>query len=866
MLTLTPLGRELVEQMQQETRRAMLEQRSQRGPPGGTLALLPVMSIPRPVSTPPSRPLPMLTDRPWAWVQAEEREQLPLEEAVFAYRRAGGTRVNPLSIPQIFKNLTLAVEARVGPLWDDERDRIFSAHEQCKHAIGAIKDKLWKGKQTDVYDSLCEELRSLQHAILDLTLWTFQFHRTNQTAYQAHLRRFVHQELVKYLETKARTKQGEAVRRAIEMLGAGDSDLVDLYTRLAYDLLLLSVPCGFYSDVQLGRENRRVRPHITTPSDMGEPLLSPDVGSPLNTVLASLQSPDSFCYLVGLQQLLGNVHPRDRLLFNSVADLRCPDFELWQEFDARELRSMRFPEASHQHIQDALKRITQRLVLDCCSHIPHLDEILRGFNALRLRALSRREPRKFYVQRPTQSGDSNGVAFSLCNFPDRDLLLVMNEEEVNEARSMLQYYQTVGVPPGRIRLAILFETPERIRRAHYERTLKDFTERRIEMFCYPGGSDGLYQELANLSYIKDKPVRRYILDVHFQLQLFQYKPVGDSTGDIRRFIAEPQNLRQFVQRVHRAMRDNVAPDAREAIRQFKTEFLSNMSHHFLVKLVKHAIGPSGIGTLNFPRLDQEPLIVLCWVRGPNTDERESAERHSKLGTMVPKKGKPWHHATRQLLVTLRAITKELNNALGVPVWFVPIGDPIVSDYYQDITSELAQAKEPKNYNLIQFFRKLEFFQNRNRFNQAYFMLDLFMTPGVRLAQIGLRSGAIETGMYLGVPSIYIDIDTQRINKEVRKEADTTARMLGMTAEQNGFPLFHCVMSDNVIGVNARPVTPEMRRELKALVRGSLEGVPALDPQPEGFAGTLREEEILQVFSLLRRFYEVYPRYRRDLDL
>ena len=131
-----------------------------------------------------------------------------------------------------------------------------------------------------------------------------------------------------------------------------------------------------------------------------------------------------------------------------------------------------------------------------------------------------------------------------------------------------------------------------------------------------------------------------------------------------------------------------------------------------------------------------------------------------------------------------------------------------------------------NDTLVEYFKRLPAFSNRNRFNQLYFFRELMRCPKLRVIQVGLRSGAIEQGMYLGIPTVYIDIATPAIQR-FRSEDDTTRRMWRMTSTEpyKTFKKFRCLFSENVIGVFNRIVGAEQTIAVHRMVRKALVDYP-----------------------------------------
>lgn len=167
----------------------------------------------------------------------------------------------------------------------------------------------------------------------------------------------------------------------------------------------------------------------------------------------------------------------------------------------------------------------------------------------------------------------------------------------------------------------------------------------------------------------------------------------------------------------------------------------------------------------------KPVLLLVWVRGVSGSERASLERanisgddvsEENRGAVEAAKRNAHHVMTPQLFETLRQVVNRLNDHNGRRYILCPIGDEIRLNQY-DNKSPLVLGEQPDN--LIKFFGRLAEFSyavggrkfGPRRSAQSYFLYKLASHPALGGAvQFGLRSGAMETLMYLGFPTIYLE--------------------------------------------------------------------------------------------------------------
>lgn len=173
-------------------------------------------------------------------------------------------------------------------------------------------------------------------------------------------------------------------------------------------------------------------------------------------------------------------------------------------------------------------------------------------------------------------------------------------------------------------------------------------------------------------------------------------------------------------------------------------------------------------------------FVLIWVRGVNANELDklvkgvkggfnpSTVDDTQLGKLDSLKRNPHHVMTPQLCTQLKMLFESFNKVDGKfaipgrPRYFVPIpiGDRVHIDQY-DHASKLVFGEGKDN--MINLWARDDLPELKDaiggphwRYRQVAMMRELFMNKDFDLMQIGIRSGAIEQGMYQVVPSIYIE--------------------------------------------------------------------------------------------------------------
>lgn len=171
-------------------------------------------------------------------------------------------------------------------------------------------------------------------------------------------------------------------------------------------------------------------------------------------------------------------------------------------------------------------------------------------------------------------------------------------------------------------------------------------------------------------------------------------------------------------------------------------------------------------------------VSLVWSRGLNSEEYsklrslgdrnslsvsspiEQVEEVKSFKLLDEQKRNPHHLMTPQLYETL----KEVNTKKKMLT--IPIGDPIeYSPYHSALTGAAKQyylnSDVSDALNLLQYWNKSSELRdvNHGKFNQGVFLQQLFKKlseDGIPLQQVGLRSGEMEKGAYMGIPTLYLE--------------------------------------------------------------------------------------------------------------
>ena len=760
---------------------------------------------------------------------------------------------------------------------ESARLSIHAGLEEALRQIRKIRDDVYQAQRSDIYgDDFLGPLESCFDQVVTQAKKLFDLFGDHAKTYAGFFEDCAISELLFIVNDWLRNdgnqrlqsqKIGISQYNAVASLALDPSPLQELAHQLATQvlnplqpLMPLDRPLGGAPPGVLGPNS--VLPHC--PFEEIKPLiLKHNPG--WSDCLRLISTFPGLRYLNGLCQLASSLKKdRWRRCFTTLLDWDTYGLTLPGLFKTKEITDLGINTLVAETVRRKLADLGGEWARDFWCTLGLLETIVDEFGDVRLRYLSSQARGNFIVQRTIQSGDTNGVAFCLVSFPDWSLVYLTPPEGRAAAESALKFYRSLGIAKSRLRISIVagiggdcdFET--------LAGALGPYTSREIDCVRYPGGVNSFYQQFVNLNYIQNASELAYI-DAVYSLKTCAYKPVGHSTDIIYRYVTENQGDDYIAGCIHRALAENVSPEAKKSIEEFVDFFEKASYARYTVRaplseIVTLSSTKNGMidlipgkGAARRPSLFH-PLILLFWVRGPQGDEAKEMvyRKDSGMFGMVPQGGKPWHHCTMQLLVTIRCLCQELSETLGRPVFFVPVGD-VPEEAYRKIrffpcnkvaavsasvgnpdSSDSGSQEQgvslrmecflPRYANdadLVEFFKRLPAFQNRNRFNQLYLFYELFRREKLRVIQLGLRSGAIEQGMYLGIPTVYIDIDTGSIQTIRKGEPDTTERMLKMTVRDRCFPFFRCLFSKNVIGVYNRIVSTEQVLDIARFVRLSI---------------------------------------------
>ena len=733
------------------------------------------------------------------------------------------------------------------------------------------------------------------------------------------------------------------------------------------------------------------RSTFTYPTDLADAKGQLKVGisdSTFNEVVDAIDNPNG---IVCIYSILDYITPNTY----KIADSDTLNLTLPGQYSKSQLKTKGIPDAVTLLFSEWFRLVGVMLAIDYAMAAAVLENLVRTFTDVRFWFNPLPDKKDIITQRALQSGDSNGVGFSLRNLLNKkelSLLFVFDTPQKAEAMSTLKFYKKLGVTSNQITINLILRQGENIESARtILDTFQEYGDTR-DLFVY-GSGDGnapsgkFYQQLVNTeNVLKDKPLPRIFLEARLGRQLVNYREVGYSTGEIYRQIKYNQELQnQLNTKLNTLLETNVEPVDAVKANGFVDKFIEKDARSFF--------------DLNFSRDErkiQTPLVMLYWIRGANFLESRTFQINEKGGvnTKLPKEGKPWHHATRQLMFTIKKIGEALCRELDIPFYFVPIGDIPKMEYqrlfyyfsftpavfsklqsklykeedkkFKDILKNFSQGEgslryptfevmidslkkfgrfkgnqklttylenfrntiydlssidlagdvdtyvvsdkiikylesegvpqdiieilkkppiygkvykkqkdfdaalkslivdqrvykkhriniikyaaihkssdeEPKPYDLVQFFTN-EPFNNRNRFNQLYMFNRLLKRQDIHIMQVGLRSGAIEQGMYLGMPTVYIDIDPESV-RQIKNESDTTERMLKMTQARGGFRSFQALFSQNAIGAYPRLTDDTIINLISQVVKHSLkQAEPALESQLNSEITQLNEKQ------------------------
>lgn len=265
----------------------------------------------------------------------------------------------------------------------------------------------------------------------------------------------------------------------------------------------------------------------------------------------------------------------------------------------------------------------------------------------------------------------------------------------------------------------------------------------------------IYQDIVNLGLrTKKKPELKEFYKLVFMMAqpsspkaqfqhpaLHQYLEVGQTTRDMKSYLEE-HKLAATVKALHKPFTQRPVG----AVTSFTNSFVDRVLSQI-----------KGL----YSKWSKIPMFVLIWVRGLSGTELKSFQSSnirpgdisdSKLEEINAFKRNPHHVMTAQLYGTIVRLLRQLSKQGSRHFVPIPIGDEIHFDQYDPKTEKL--VKESPD-NLVKFFTRLQAFKG-SRYAQMCLIYELFKCEKIGLIQIGIRSGAMEQGMYLGAPTIYIE--------------------------------------------------------------------------------------------------------------
>ncbi|PHN83530.1 hypothetical protein CSB62_23860 [Vibrio splendidus] len=367
------------------------------------------------------------------------------------------------------------------------------------------------------------------------------------------------------------------------------------------------------------------------------------------------------------------------------------------------------------------------------------------------------------AQNANQSGDSNGVAVALLANENHKLIFMTSPSD-KKGHDTLRYYQSMGVPKEQIQIVNV--TKSKPLPADFS-NIGGITELRLK----PGQSaepNQVYQNLAGSRMPNEQEAffsrfENYDGFKNFLETSRLDKPsdVGRSTKQVTNDIkgGDPIATQSFFARNWKAYENgpSISVARRTAINQQVDD---------VYDAILKQVGPG----------KEFEGVSLVWSRGLNNSEYDSV---LKAGQKLKKKNKPvtdedvqatksfetlnalkrnpHHLMTPQLYETIRTVN---NNK---KILTIPVGDPIeFAPYSRALKGEerayyLNNSEDPLN--LIQYWNRPN--APQGRYEQGVFLQQLFKKlngtgEGIPMQQVGLRSGEMEKGAYMGIPTLYLE--------------------------------------------------------------------------------------------------------------
>ncbi|MGY3804463.1 hypothetical protein ACWNT8_10400 [Pigmentibacter ruber] len=421
-----------------------------------------------------------------------------------------------------------------------------------------------------------------------------------------------------------------------------------------------------------------------------------------------------------------------------------------------------------------------------------------------------------YCQNTAQAGDRYGVAISMILNPLSILILFVHssEEGIKRADKWLDLYKSFGLKMERIKIICICSFGHQeisvlgdkffSSKTEYDKFLSNYPElekkiANLEIKIAKGSKNSepifaniaykamtepkiamkahtalkpeieklfLDSQLVNGNFKSNQEILivekiKQILDPEgteipstIKIEGIEYAPVTDTTRFISDFIKK-YTYNIFIEKITTHYRTkcfvNIEAEQQNIIDNFCNDIIDNAEK------------------------EKSKIVNLIWIRGVNqsefnnllkdTDSLEALKEKSKpiwgeLETRIAKnKRNPQHVMTLKLFTLLKLAPKLTNEK----VLSLPIGDPVridEYDYFKDNNTIIRKTDlypyDDKNKILINFFHRNGF---QSEINQLYFLFkmhDLAKSRNIKVIQVGLRSGGLERGSYLGIPTIYLE--------------------------------------------------------------------------------------------------------------
>ncbi|OJT17562.1 hypothetical protein BO221_44115 [Archangium sp. Cb G35] len=233
-------------------------------------------------------------------------------------------------------------------------------------------------------------------------------------------------------------------------------------------------------------------------------------------------------------------------------------------------------------------------------------------------------------------------------------------------------------------------------------------------------------------------------------------------------------------------------------------------------------------------------VVLIWSRGLNGDEMKRLKQAGIQPAQVTEanwkkidaaKRNPHHVMTAQLYESIcLAVRRAGQDQAGRPLIPVVIGDELRVDWYEQdpgrAQDNLWQGEQDDN--LIHFFKRLSCFAG-DRHSQMAFLLALLSEFDV--IQIGIRSGGLEAGMYMGIPTIYLEEKDCKSGGERMASVSQTVSLPLKPLPTKSMPFFR-LQTAFPVGLNQARTRQNVKTFLSDLEQRELvESQPVITPGP-----------------------------------